>query len=107
MKKEYKTGDKVIVYLKKSDFYMVGNDVTANYSNPFDCPLARAVKRTFKTKDVRVSPGDWGVRINDDDWSNSGEWGIEIADIVGGNLHNGDETRYFVTLTKNKFSELI
>jgi hypothetical protein len=96
-------GTKVHVILKKSDFDMdkSGRESTPlNYTEPDDCPLARAVKRHFKVKDVLVDGADFGVSIEGLHWLNRGEWGSGIASIVGANLHAGDKTQYYVTLTK-------
>jgi hypothetical protein len=92
------------VFLQKSDFDVKfgerGNDYIVNYSNRSDCPLARACKRHFKTEDVDVCAFDNGVEIDGEHWSNTDEWDVSIASKVGECLHNGDDTHYFVTLTK-------
>jgi hypothetical protein len=99
-KKEFKSGDKVQVFLQLSDFDKVDDNCIANYSNPNDCPLARAIKRRFGTDEVTVMCFDFGAKINDKHWENINEWDGCIASIVGTNLHAGDKTRYYVTLTK-------
>ncbi len=92
------------VFLQKSDFDIKfgvqGNDYIHNYSKNSDCPLARACKRHFKTERVSVYSFDWGVEIDGEHWGNKDEWNARIASKVGECLHNGDDTHYFVTLTK-------
>jgi hypothetical protein len=93
------------VFLQKSDFDVKYNRKRkiyhiVNYSDSNDCPLARACKRHFKTEDVEVSSFDTGVRIDGKHWSNTDEWCYFIASNVCECLHNGDDTHYFVTLTK-------
>ncbi len=94
------------VFLQKSDFDVMSTvekiDYIVNYSKRNDCPLSRACKRHFKTEDVDVCAFDWGVTIDGEHWSNTDEWDAIIATKVGECLHNGDDTHYFVTLTKKK-----
>jgi hypothetical protein len=88
------------IYLQQSDFDVRGNDYISNYSSNTNCPLARACKRHFKTENVFVSACDDGVDIDGEPWSNTNEWNCDIAISVGECLHNGDDTHYYVTLTK-------
>lgn len=98
--KTFKPGDEVRVYLKRKDFDKDDDNTIANYPNPWDCPLARAINRKFKIDNAQVGAFDMGVTINGEHWSNDDEWGENIARIVGNNLHGGDKTMYYVTLTK-------
>ena len=98
--KKYKSGSKVKVYLKKSDFTKVDDNIMGNYVDPDDCPLARAIKRTFKTTNVVVGACDWGTDIDDEHWANTNEWDCIIARNVAECLLQGDKTEYYVTLTK-------